>query len=41
VVCGSHRIHLKVVDKMIKEKLKHMKVKDDAEDQSRRKFYED
>ena len=35
---GSHRIHLKVVDKLLKEKFKHMKAKDDADDMSRRKL---
>lgn len=37
VISGYHRIHLKVVDKMIKEKLKMMKHKEQTEDQSRRK----
>jgi hypothetical protein len=34
---GSHRIQLKVVDKMMKEKFKHLKAKDDADDLLRRR----
>jgi hypothetical protein len=41
VISGNHRIHLKVVDKMMKEKLKMLRQKEDADDQSRRKYYED
>lgn len=41
VISGNHKIHLKVVDKMMKEKLKMMKAKEEADEQSRRKFFED
>lgn len=41
LIQGNNRIHLKVVDKMMKEKLKMLKLREEAEDQSRRKQQEE